>query len=108
MFGFRVFARCRSLQLLDIATDECPRWIFACCCLHNLLERTHEPFDRAWLEVEDVFPDVALEHGAAADGGEADAAEEVAVLSPQQRDEIAMRETSGTGRTRIIAFECAI
>lgn len=77
-----MFARCRSLQLLDIATDECPRWIFACCCLHNLLERTHEPFDRAWLEVEDVFPDVALEHGAAADGGEADAAEEVAVVEP--------------------------
>ena len=57
----RLFGRFRSLQLLNIETAKCPAWIYAYCVLPNLLEASDEPFDDALLEVEPVFPLVAMQ-----------------------------------------------
>lgn len=92
----RIFARFRSLQLLTVETARAPEWIFACLCLHNLLEASNEEFDLTLLEVENVFPANApnLDRAAARGGAEAaadgDGEEDVVVVAgpretPKQR-----------------------
>lgn len=78
----RLFARFRSLQLLTVATDRCPAWIYACVCLHNLLEESAEPFDPELLEVEDVFPVAALDRDAQPEEQADDAMDEADDLPP--------------------------
>jgi hypothetical protein len=81
----RLFGRFRSLQLLNIATDKCPAWIYACCVLHNLLEASDEPFEDELLEVEPVFPLVAMQQPRPVDAdadGDVDMADVVVVAGP--------------------------